>query len=134
MDRVQRLQGAGGVYPEKCCRASYGIVVRQKYDPIQHQGEDVSIDPRDSKKWAENQVHWFIRQVRDLVPESPFANGDTLGPESVSRAGCEKPIPFEDQSRSRTSPMEDADRHVYPPGLTASQKPETRGCKVGLPY
>jgi hypothetical protein len=63
MDRVQRLQGNGGIYPEKCCRNSYGLVVRSLYDPKLHVGEDVSVDPRDGKKWAEKQVHWFIRQV-----------------------------------------------------------------------
>jgi hypothetical protein len=63
MDRVQRLQGNGGIYPEKCCRNSYGLVVRSLYDPKLHVGEDVSVDPRDGKKWTEKQVHWFIRQV-----------------------------------------------------------------------
>lgn len=57
IDRVQKLKGGRGVYSEKCCRASYGVVVRQLYNALQHQGEEVSIDPRDKKKWAENQVH-----------------------------------------------------------------------------
>jgi hypothetical protein len=64
MERTQELKAGTGVYMERCCPNSYGVVVRQPYDPIQHVGEDVVIDPRDKKKWAEQQIHWFIRQVR----------------------------------------------------------------------
>jgi hypothetical protein len=63
MERTQELSAGTGVYIERCCPNSYGVVVRQPYDPIQHQGEDVIIDPRDKKKWTERQIHWFIRQV-----------------------------------------------------------------------
>ena len=57
LDRIQELKSAIGVYAERCCRNSYGIIVRQLYDPIRHQGEEVSIDPRDKKKWAERQIN-----------------------------------------------------------------------------
>ena len=63
MERIQELSAGSSVYTERCCPNSYGVVVRQPYDPIQHQGEDVIIDPRDKKKWAERQIHWLIRQV-----------------------------------------------------------------------
>lgn len=64
MDRTQEIKNAFTAYAERCCRNSYGIVVRQLYDANQHQGEDIMVDPRDKKKWAERQIHWFIRQVR----------------------------------------------------------------------
>jgi hypothetical protein len=64
MDRVQQIKEGSIVYKERCCRNSYGIIVRQLYDPNIHKGEFVSQDPRDKKKWAEKQIHWFIRQVR----------------------------------------------------------------------
>jgi molecular chaperone DnaK (HSP70) len=63
MDRVQRIKEDKVVYKERCCRNSYGIVVRQPYDPLLHQGEDVETDPRDRKKWAINQIDWFIKKV-----------------------------------------------------------------------
>jgi len=62
MDRIQELKTMTTVYKHRCCANSYGIVVRQPYNAILHQGEDVSIDPRDNNKWAEKQIHWFIRQ------------------------------------------------------------------------
>jgi hypothetical protein len=63
MDRVQRIKEDKVVYKERCCRNSYGILVRQLYDPKLHQGEDVETDPRDRKKWAINQIDWFIKKV-----------------------------------------------------------------------
>ena len=66
IDRCQELRQGTGVYKERCCRSSYGIVIRQPYDPIAHQGEDVVVDPRDNKKWAERQIHWFLRQGQNI--------------------------------------------------------------------
>lgn len=64
LDRTQEIKGAGPIYTERCCRHSYGVLVRELYNPIRHMGEDVVLDPRDKQKWAERQVHWFIKQVR----------------------------------------------------------------------
>ena len=63
MDRTQEIGQNIVVYTKRCCRTSYGIVCRQIYDPVKHQGEDVVIDTRDKQKWAERQIHWFIEQV-----------------------------------------------------------------------
>lgn len=62
MGRIQELKTSTAVYTERCCANSYGIVVRRPYNPGEHLGEDVVIDPRDKQKWAEKQIHWFIRQ------------------------------------------------------------------------
>jgi hypothetical protein len=62
MDRIHELKTFTNVYKERCCANSYGIVVRRPYDPVIHRGEDVVMDPRDKQKWAERQIHWFIRQ------------------------------------------------------------------------
>ena len=64
IDRTQELKSGNGVFQERCCRNSYGVVVRVPYDPIAHMGEDVVIDPRDNSKWAERQIDWIIKQVR----------------------------------------------------------------------
>jgi hypothetical protein len=68
MDRVQRIKEDKVVYKERCCRNSYGILVRQLYDPQLHQGEDIETDPRDRKKWAINQIDWFIKKVSSDHP------------------------------------------------------------------
>lgn len=63
INRVQELKTRMSVYTERCCRNSYGIVVRQLYDPMLHQGEDICHDGRDKQKWAENQIHWLVKKV-----------------------------------------------------------------------
>ena len=63
MDRIQQLSRGNVVYRERCCPNSYGIVVRQPFSPMLHALEDMVQDPRDNKKWAERQIHWFIKQV-----------------------------------------------------------------------
>jgi len=65
LDRTQEISQNIVVYTKRCCRTSYGIICRQVYDSIKHQGEDVVIDPRDKQKWAERQIHWFIEQVSE---------------------------------------------------------------------
>lgn len=67
IDRVQNLiDPEKHVYPKRRCRMSYGIVVREVYDPSRHMGEDVVRDGRDGQQWAERQIHWFIKQVSDF--------------------------------------------------------------------
>lgn len=63
IDRVQSLRDMGRVFAERCSRTSYGIVVRALYNPVDHLGEDVVVDPRDKTKWAERQIHWLVKQV-----------------------------------------------------------------------
>lgn len=64
IDRIQALRDLGRVFSERCSRTSYGIVVRALYNPVDHLGEDIVIDPRDKTKWAERQIHWLVKQVR----------------------------------------------------------------------
>jgi len=69
---------------------SFGIVCREEYDPISHQGEDIVKDPFDKKRWAEQQICWIIRQVcisPDLraiyySAESDQAQGDLVRADS----------------------------------------------------
>lgn len=86
IDRVQTRRDPDGlVFPKRRCRTSYGIVVREVYDPARHIGEDVVRDPRDGQQWAERQIHWFIKQgqlvtVKDGV-QHPFKRKLNLGQE-----------------------------------------------------
>ena len=65
MDRVQTISRGDVVFKERCCRLSYGVLCLDKYDPNNpaHIGQKVSMDPRDGKKWVENQIDWFVKQV-----------------------------------------------------------------------
>jgi hypothetical protein len=64
IDRVQSLRSPDTlVFPKFRCRASYGILVREIYDPARHLDEDVVRDFRDGRQWAENQIHWLVKQV-----------------------------------------------------------------------
>ena len=44
---------------------SYGVRCRQAYDPnnARHVGQLVSKDPRDGKRYVENTIDWFVKQV-----------------------------------------------------------------------
>ena len=64
MARVQAMKGGPEVLSTRRCPVSYGVLCRQPYDPLKHQGEDVEQDPLDKKRWAERQISWFIKQVR----------------------------------------------------------------------
>lgn len=68
LDRVQQIKENRIVYKQRYCRCSYGVVVRQEYNPKFHHGEILSADPRDKKVWAERQIDWFIIQVSLTVP------------------------------------------------------------------
>jgi hypothetical protein len=67
LDRVQQIKENRIVYKQRYCRCSYGVVVRQEYNPKLHSGEILSADPRDKKVWAERQIDWFIVQVSLIV-------------------------------------------------------------------
>ena len=62
-DRIQEIDLGERVFADRCARNSYGILCRELYDPVLHMGEDINKDPRDKKKWAENQIHWLIKKV-----------------------------------------------------------------------
>lgn len=65
MDRIQAVSSKIVVFQERCCRLSYGVRCREQHDPgnIHHLGKTVTVDHRDNKKYVENQIDWFIKQV-----------------------------------------------------------------------
>ena len=65
MDRVQTISRGAAIFKERCCRASYGVLCLEKYDPQNpaHLRSKRLVDPRDGKSWAEDQIDWFIKQV-----------------------------------------------------------------------
>jgi hypothetical protein len=68
MDRVQALRRGAAVYTGKCSRVSYGVLCRLPYDRIEHRGERVVKDPLDNMEWVEDQIDWFIKEVKMSSP------------------------------------------------------------------
>jgi hypothetical protein len=68
MARIQMAKIGVSVYSKKCCPISLGILCRQEYNEKEHQGEDISLDPFDKKRWAERQIEWIIRKVSRSYP------------------------------------------------------------------
>lgn len=66
MDRIQTISRGNRIFKERCCRVSYGVRCREEYQPDTnkaHVGQTVVLDPRDGKKYVENQIDWFVKQV-----------------------------------------------------------------------
>ena len=66
MDRIQSIHLGNEIFQERCCRLSYGVVCREEYEPglPRHIGARITVDPRDGKKWVEDQIVWLVQQVR----------------------------------------------------------------------
>lgn len=68
-DRQQKMEtGDMAVLATRIARASYGIVVRELYQPAIHFDEDIQGDAFiPNQKWAVNQIQWLIRKVRTRI-------------------------------------------------------------------
>lgn len=96
MDRIQTIGRGNMIFKERCCRVSYGVRCREEYQPEKnkaHVGQKVVEDPRDGKKYVENQIDWFVKQVRcpsaiELPEKLMKAN---LQGENVPSDGFSKP-------------------------------------------
>ncbi|KAH7007838.1 hypothetical protein B0J12DRAFT_753154 [Macrophomina phaseolina] len=64
LDRIQELRSPSKqpVIRERFCRASYGIVCRERYDPKKHINAIVVKDARDGQKWAQDRIEWLIKR------------------------------------------------------------------------
>jgi len=75
--RTQPLKNGLEVLPCRRCPLSYGILCRQLYDPGKcswHIGATVVKDPFDKKRWVEDQIFWFIKQVCILTSSTRLAS------------------------------------------------------------
>ena len=64
--RTQPLKGGPEILSSRRCPVSYGVVCRELYNPSKypwHIGATIVQDQYDKKRWVENQVYWFIKQV-----------------------------------------------------------------------
>ncbi|KAK5679136.1 hypothetical protein LTS10_008795 [Elasticomyces elasticus] len=60
--RIQSLKGGPEILSTRRCPVSYGVLCRELYDAVKHQGEDVEQDPYTKKRFAEKQVSWFVKK------------------------------------------------------------------------
>lgn len=75
MDRRQKLVTGASALKTRIARASYGILCREPHNPEVHVGEEVEFDQYiKGKRWAKNQIEWFIRKVSNSrVREGQFS-------------------------------------------------------------
>ena len=64
-DRVRKLKAGQAVLKWRCCRASYGIVCAEIYNPKnpEHIGRKTRRDPKDGKIYLQKVISWFIKKV-----------------------------------------------------------------------
>lgn len=64
-DRVNKLRSGASIIKWRCCRASYGIQCRERYNKKnpQHMGQPIVKDPIDGRLYIEKSIVWFIRKV-----------------------------------------------------------------------
>ncbi|THY30127.1 hypothetical protein D6D00_03140 [Aureobasidium pullulans] len=125
INRVQELKTRMSVYTERCCRNSYGIVVRQLYDPMLHQGEDICHDGRDKQKWAENQIHWLVKKVC-FLSDHASSNGQRV---SV-KEGVTHPYRLKLNRGAEQIPWT---THIVMSSLSADQLPRSTKHRGGKP-
>ena len=65
MERSQALSRGAMIFKERCCRASYGVRYREEYNPhnTKHIGQAISLDHFDGRRYVEDQIDWFVKQV-----------------------------------------------------------------------
>ncbi|KAL8740298.1 MAG: hypothetical protein Q9190_006981 [Brigantiaea leucoxantha] len=68
MERIQTVSRGNQIFEERCCRSSYGIICMEEYNPNwdRHIGQKVILDQRDGKKWAVDQIQWFVKQGQNV--------------------------------------------------------------------
>ena len=67
MERIQFISRGEAVFKQRCCRISYGVKCLREYNPTnpRHMGQDIILDKRDGKRYIDDQIDWFVKQVRD---------------------------------------------------------------------
>jgi hypothetical protein len=65
-DRVEKLRRGESVLGWRCCRLSYGVLCKVKYDAKnpEHHGKRTQKDPYDGEVYVLESIDWFIKQVR----------------------------------------------------------------------
>jgi hypothetical protein len=74
-DQSRKATTGKHVIEQRCCRASYGTICKEKYDEknYRHQGRRVVKDGVDGKQYVVDAIEWFIRKVKfSSLPSNGF--------------------------------------------------------------
>ncbi|KAG8532511.1 uncharacterized protein KY384_002388 [Bacidia gigantensis] len=91
MDRIQAISQQAEIFSERCCRLSYGVVCKQKYNPKNksHIGQRSVRDPRDRRVWVQGQIEWFIEQGKTVSIDG------VIRPYSIKKSPGDEHKPWE---------------------------------------
>ena len=118
MDRIQTIGRGNVIFKERCCRVSYGVRCRQEYQPDKnksHVGQKVIQDPLDGKRYVENQIDWFVKQVS----KAPLSRSIVIKANRIQQPGRKRSqqrfletLLIKSQARSRGPTLENKHHHV----------------------
>lgn len=76
-DRVSRLRYGVSILNWRCCRASYGTLCREVYNPenSHHIGRQTIKDAMNGKRFVTQSVEWFIKKVHPFGQDKCPGNG-----------------------------------------------------------
>jgi len=63
---MSRQKTGHSILKERISRFSLGIQCDRLYDAHSHVNQEVYLDPVDGKRYARNQIAWFIRKVSQV--------------------------------------------------------------------
>ncbi len=56
----------------RIARASYGVVVTERYNPKEHFGLRWELDPWDNKKYVRGQIKWIVQNGQKITHNQPL--------------------------------------------------------------
>lgn len=67
-ERLSVLDRGSGILPWRCARASYGMICKVKYNPMNrlHQGRRLAPDPYTGDMYVTSAIEWFVKKVSSL--------------------------------------------------------------------
>ena len=67
------LDRKNSILRTRIARASYGVVVEQRYSKKVHFGQLVRLDPFDKKKYVTDQIHWLVKKGDKITTDKTFS-------------------------------------------------------------
>ena len=130
MDRIQTIGRGSMIFKERCCRVSYGVRCREEYSESNkaHVGQKVVLDPRDGKRYVENQIDWFVKQVssQSILTPNQEANADHSAGRKRPQLRLLKTLLAQSETRPRRPPLENQHHNVHRTPRTPPHQPRPR--------
>ncbi|KAF7196595.1 Heat shock 70 kDa protein 12A [Pseudocercospora fuligena] len=75
-DRLRKLKSGQSVLRWRCCRASYGLLCKEIFNPenVKHHERRTSIDARDGKMYVNNCIAWFVKKGSPISIDQPIVH------------------------------------------------------------